>query len=128
IECNAACDYAPVMTVDWELFDNRTVDSAIELVDDLLAGGTPTPTRGAPLRSFRDTARLPAGIPDDRPGVLEAAGTAGPASLAGLEVAREHDMEAPEPPAKDEAVVTVGKSPTGLTPVLTRYWDEEQAW
>src|SRR5690606_35188959 len=58
IECNAACDYAPVMTVDWELFDNRTVDSAIELVDDLLAGGTPTPTRGAPLRSFRDTARL----------------------------------------------------------------------
>src|SRR5690606_39150844 len=25
IECNAACDYAPVMTVDWDLFDNRTV-------------------------------------------------------------------------------------------------------
>lgn len=128
IECNAACDYAPVMTVDWELFDNRTVDSAIELVDDLLAGGTPTPTRGAPLRNFRDTARLLAGIPDDRPGALEAAGTAGPASRAGLEVARKHDMRAPEPPEKDEVVVAVGKSPTGLTPVLTRYWDEDQAW
>ena len=28
IECNAACDYAPMMTVNWEFFDNQTVESA----------------------------------------------------------------------------------------------------
>ena len=24
VECNAACDYAPVMMVNWEFFDNMT--------------------------------------------------------------------------------------------------------
>ena len=28
IECNAACDYAPVVMVNWEFYDNQTVDSA----------------------------------------------------------------------------------------------------
>ena len=35
IECNAACDYAPVVMVNWEFFDNQTVESAKTLVDDL---------------------------------------------------------------------------------------------
>ena len=38
LECNAACDYAPVMMVNWEFFDNQTPESAIALVDDLRAG------------------------------------------------------------------------------------------
>ncbi len=38
IECNAACDYAPVMMVNWEFFDNMTPESATELVDDLREG------------------------------------------------------------------------------------------
>ena len=38
VECNAACDYAPVMMVNWEFFDNQTPESATELVDDLRAG------------------------------------------------------------------------------------------
>jgi len=38
IECNAACDFAPMMTVNWEFFDNMTPDKAKALVDDLLAG------------------------------------------------------------------------------------------
>ena len=38
IECNAACDYAPVMTVNWEFFDNMTPQKATDLVDDLRAG------------------------------------------------------------------------------------------
>src|SRR5215472_15470555 len=46
LECNAACDYAPVMMVNWEFFDNQTPQSAKELVDDLLAGRNVTPTRG----------------------------------------------------------------------------------
>ena len=38
IECNAACDYAPVMMVNWEFFDNMTPQSARELVDGLRSG------------------------------------------------------------------------------------------
>src|SRR5919199_840230 len=37
IECNAACDYAPVVMVNWEFFDNQTVQSAKDLVDRLRA-------------------------------------------------------------------------------------------
>ncbi len=38
IECNAACDYAPVVTVNWEFMDDQTPESAVELVDRLRAG------------------------------------------------------------------------------------------
>ncbi len=38
IECNAACDYAPVIMVNWEFFDNQTPSSARDLVDSLRAG------------------------------------------------------------------------------------------
>lgn len=132
IECNAACDFAPVMTVNWELFDNRTVGSAVELVDDLCAGRSATPTRGAPLTSFRDTSRMLAGFPDDRPGALEAGGSAGEASLAGLHVARSRGMTAP--PASGEHDAASGKDApygnvgTALTPVLSSYWDEQTSW
>ena len=37
IECNAACDYAPVIMINWEFFDNQTVESAKRLVDQLRA-------------------------------------------------------------------------------------------
>ena len=30
IECNAACDFAPVMTVNWEFFDQQTPQSAVD--------------------------------------------------------------------------------------------------
>ena len=39
VECNAACDYAPVMMVNWEFMDNQTPESAVQVVDDL-AGTT----------------------------------------------------------------------------------------
>ncbi len=42
IECNAACDYAPVVMVNWEFFDNQTPSSARDLVDELRAGQPPT--------------------------------------------------------------------------------------
>ena len=47
IECNAACDFAPVVMVNWEFFDNQTPESARQLVDDLIAGREVRPTRGA---------------------------------------------------------------------------------
>jgi len=31
IECNAACDYAPVVMVNWEFYDNQTVQSTKDL-------------------------------------------------------------------------------------------------
>ncbi|OZE29013.1 NADH-quinone oxidoreductase subunit E [Rhodococcus sp. 05-2254-6] len=95
IECNAACDFAPVMMVNWEFFDNRTPASARELVDALRSGAQVTPTRGAPLCTFRETERILAGFADDRPGALESSGSAGEASLTGLRYAREHSMTAP---------------------------------
>ncbi|MFK0115023.1 NADH-quinone oxidoreductase subunit NuoE [Streptomyces sp. NPDC090994] len=88
IECNAACDYAPVVMVNWEFFDNQTPASARRMVDDLRAGRPVTPTRGAPLCTFKETARILAGFPDEREGAVEAGGSAGPASLAGLKLAK----------------------------------------
>src|SRR5688572_7406775 len=38
IECNAACDFAPVMMVNWEFFDNTTPQKATEVVDQLRSG------------------------------------------------------------------------------------------
>jgi NADH-quinone oxidoreductase subunit E len=88
IECNAACDFAPVVMVNWEFFDNQTPASAKRLVDDLRAGRPVTPTRGAPLCTFKETARVLAGFPDDRDGAVESGGSAGPASLVGLKLAK----------------------------------------
>jgi NADH-quinone oxidoreductase subunit E len=87
LECNAACDYAPVMMVNWEFFDNMTPQSAREVVDGLRSGAEVTPTRGAPkLCTWKQASRILAGFPDDQ---AAAGHTAGPASLAGLRVAKE---------------------------------------
>ncbi|MER7760824.1 NADH-quinone oxidoreductase subunit NuoE [Streptomyces sp. NPDC097619] len=95
IECNAACDFAPVVMVNWEFFDNQTPRSAKELVDDLRAGHPVEPTRGAPLCTYKETARILAGFPDTREGAVHATGGAGPASLIGLRLARGEAAHAP---------------------------------
>lgn len=95
IECNAACDYAPVVMVNWEFFDNQTPDSARDLVDRLRDDQVVRPTRGMPLCSFRETERILAGFPDERSD--DGQGGAGAATLAGLQVAHELGMTAPEP-------------------------------
>ena len=66
-ECLAACDFAPVVTVNYEFFDNVTPESAEELVDALARGERPLPTRGAPLCSFKEISRQLAGFRDPRP-------------------------------------------------------------
>ena len=109
IECNAACDFAPVVMVNWEFFDNQTPQSARALVDDLIAGREVRPTRGAPLCTYKETARILAGFPDEREGANEATGGAGPASLAGL---RLHRGEA----AAARVVGQRAQSPQGGTP------------
>jgi NADH-quinone oxidoreductase subunit E len=93
VECNAACDYAPVVMVNWEFFDNQTPASATALVDDLRAGRPVTPTRGADqVVTFKETSRVLAGFPDGR--ADEGVG-AGPATLVGLKVAHENGWVAP---------------------------------
>lgn len=92
IECNAACDYAPVVMVNWEFYDNQTPSSARELVDGLRGGTPPAPSRGAPLCTFRETARVLAGLTDPNvPG-----GAPGTATLAGLREARKRGMSTRE--------------------------------
>ena len=92
IECNAACDYAPVMTVNWEFMDNMTPQSATQLVDDLRAGVEVTSTRGPKVCTWREAERVLAGFPD---GLADEGPAAGPASLVGLEIARERGWTAP---------------------------------
>ncbi|MDT4892297.1 MAG: NADH-quinone oxidoreductase subunit [Pseudonocardiales bacterium] len=63
-ECLAACDYAPVVTVNYEFFDNQSPESAIDLVGRLQGGERPLPTRGAPLCTFKQISRQIAGFFD----------------------------------------------------------------
>ena len=93
LECNAACDYAPVMMVNWEFMDNMTPQSATQLVDDLRAGTEVRSTRGARICTWREAERVLAGFPDDR---ADEGPAAGPASLVGLGIARERGWKAPE--------------------------------
>ena len=93
-ECLAACDYAPVVTVNYEFFDNQTPDSAVELVTELRNGNRPLPSRGAPLCSFREISRQIAGFVDDRPGSRTATGTGEPTEV-GVRLAQQRGEQAP---------------------------------
>jgi NADH-quinone oxidoreductase subunit E len=100
IECNAACDFAPVMMVNWEFFDNQTIASARDLVDRLRAGDPPSPTRGAgPVCTWREAARVLAGFPDGR---VNEGPSAGDASLVGLRLARERGESPQRRARRDE--------------------------
>jgi len=92
LECNAACDYAPVVMVNWEFMDNQTPDSAVRLVDDLRDGTPVTSTRGPRLCTWREAERVLAGFPDGR---ADEGPSAGPASLVGLGIARDRGWTAP---------------------------------
>jgi NADH-quinone oxidoreductase subunit E len=93
IECNAACDYAPVVMVNWEFFDNQTPSSAVDLVDRLRSDAEVSSTRGARLCTWREAERVLAGFPDGR---ADEGPAAGPASLVGLRLARERGWRAPQ--------------------------------
>jgi NADH-quinone oxidoreductase subunit E len=93
VECNAACDYAPVMMVNWEFMDNMTPESATQLVDDLTEGKEVRSTRGPRICTWREAERVIAGFPDD---LADEGPAAGPASLVGLGIARERGWKAPQ--------------------------------
>ncbi|MBR7191790.1 NADH-quinone oxidoreductase subunit NuoF [Gordonia sp. SCSIO 19800] len=148
VECNAACDFAPVVMVNWEFFDDQTPESTIELIEDLRAGVEVTPARATgPVRSFRETERDLAGA---RPPLV------GPASSPLVEPASSPLVE-PAPSEARRRVEATSQPPPPLvepapsearsrveatsqppqpdpepeppeTPVLSRHWDEPQSW
>jgi NADH-quinone oxidoreductase subunit E len=93
-ECLAACDYAPVMTVNYEFFDKIDTDTALEIVRDLQRGGRPQPTRGPELCTFKEISAQLAGWADERPGVV-GEGLAGEPSLAGNRLAEKYGVSVP---------------------------------
>jgi NADH-quinone oxidoreductase subunit E len=86
IECNAACDYAPVVMANWEFYDNQTPSSAKDLVDSMRAGNPPAPTRGPNrLVTWKEASRVLAGLND---GLANEGVQAGEATLLGLRISK----------------------------------------
>jgi NADH-quinone oxidoreductase subunit E len=93
VECNAACDFAPVVMVNWEFFDNQTPSSARDLVDQLRSGADVRPSRGpSKVCTFKQVSRTLAGFPD---GLADEGVGAGGPSLEGLMLARQKGWSAP---------------------------------
>jgi NADH-quinone oxidoreductase subunit E len=90
-ECLAACDYGPVMTVNYDFYDNVTPDGAVGLVDQLQAGERPAPTRGARLCTLKEMSLQLAGFADPRTEAI-ADGPAGAPTLRGVTLAQEHGI------------------------------------
>lgn len=66
IECQAACTHAPVVTFDWEFFDDATVESTRAAIADLKNGKPVQSTRGATINGLAASERQLAGFDDDQ--------------------------------------------------------------
>ena len=97
LECNAACDFAPVAMVNWEFFDNMDPEKMDDLIQKLLDGEEVVSPRGATLTSWKEAERVLAGFPDGR---ADEGPSAGPASLLGVDIARDINWTAPDADAK----------------------------
>ena len=101
-ECLAACDLAPVLQVNYEFYDNQSIESAEQLVDALRRGEKPPPTRGAPLTDLRTVELELAGIFPDLETSVEGPSTA-VETMRGAALASERGWVAPpmsdDPPA-----------------------------
>jgi NADH-quinone oxidoreductase subunit E len=101
-ECLAACDYAPVVTVNYEFFDNQTVEKARHLVGELRRGERPMPTRGAPLCTFKQIERQIAGFHDEAALALESTSGGCPTEI-GVKLAIERGDTAPSYAVDDQS-------------------------
>ena len=129
IECNAACDYAPVVMVNWEFFDNQTVESrqgAGRRAARRRRGRARPAARGCARSS--EIARVLAGFPDDRAGAVDASGAGRARSLAGLRARPRARGDCPAPPSARVAAPAAGTADVmtaasrltmQLTPVLS---------
>lgn len=93
IECNAACDYAPVIMVNWEFFDNQTPQGAVEMVDALIDGTPVGPTRGPDqVPTFKQVSHTLAGFED---GLADQGPSGGVPTLLGRGIAADEGWSAP---------------------------------
>ncbi|SHG07931.1 NADH dehydrogenase subunit E [Jatrophihabitans endophyticus] len=113
-ECLAACDYAPVVTVNYEFFDQQSVGTARSLVSQLQSGERPAPTRGAPLCSFREIERQIAGLFDETTLAPEANGTGTPTE-AGVALAVRRGDTAPSYAVDSSADAQQGQAAATVT-------------
>jgi NADH-quinone oxidoreductase subunit E len=90
-ECLAACDYGPVLTVNYDFFDRQDVQSALQVATDLQEGKRPMPTRGPRLCTLKEMSLQLAGFADEREGAV-AEGQAGEATLRGNVLAQRHGV------------------------------------
>jgi NADH-quinone oxidoreductase subunit E len=91
-ECLAACDYAPVVTVNYDFaIDEATPEAVVGLVEKLRNGERPMPSRGARICSLKDMQHQLAGFADERDGAV-ADGPAGAPTLRGVTLAQEHGV------------------------------------
>lgn len=106
-ECLAACDYAPVVTVNYDFYDNQTPASAADLVAKLRGSQRPQPTRGPRLCTLKEMAIQLAGFPDERDGAV-AEGLPGEPTLRGNRLAEQYGISAPsyDPKAPIPAAAT----------------------
>ena len=87
IECNAACDYAPVVMANWEFYDNQNVETAKNLVDSMRKGTPKPPTRGPnSLVTWKEASAVLAGLSD---GKANEGLQAGEPTLLGLKLSKE---------------------------------------
>ena len=112
VECNAACDYAPVVMVNWEFYDNQTPAVGPRARRRLPGrhARRRRPAGRASLCTFKQASRVLAGFPDGRAGEGV---QAGPPTLVGLELAkqrgdtrpptRRHRRRCPDAPSEQDA-------------------------
>ena len=111
IECNAACDYAPVVMVSPE--------SALEMIEDIQAGRDIHPTRGPIVApTFKENERVLAGFLD---GHENEGPSAGPATLLGREIAAKNGWTEPvADKAADQAPTKASKASTKASKASTK--------
>jgi NADH-quinone oxidoreductase subunit E len=94
-ECLAACDFAPVMTVNYEFYDKVDPDFAVATAKALQSGERPAPTRGARLCTLKEVSRQLAGWGEDRAEALADTAT-GESTLVGVRLAADNGVSAPQ--------------------------------
>lgn len=126
-ECLAACDYAPVVTVNYDFaIDEATPQAAIGMVEQLRNGERPMPSRGARICSLKEMQMQLAGFADERDGAV-ADGPAGAPTLRGVTLAQQHGIAvagfnpdtpiAKTKPARDDSAKAVADpAPAGAKP------------
>ena len=124
IECNAACDFAPVVMVNWEFYDNQTCESARKLVDGLRSGKPPgSLTWCAVVHIQRDRAD-PGRFPRPAAGRGSGRSRCGHTGRPARGQRTQHDSTV----TRQFRGRSVMGSPTPLAPVLSRFWDDPESW